>query len=68
MMGLKELATRYSTWVVTLAMGVVAWWIELPVAEQAKFIADYPLVAKLAPWSALAAFLIARAAPQGTKQ
>lgn len=68
MMDLKELATRYSTWVVAVITGAAAYWLQLSPAEQASLQATYPILTKVAPLAAFVAFLAARAAPQKPKE
>lgn len=68
MMDLKELATRYSTWVVAVITGAAAYWLQLPAQEQAALLASYPWLKQVAPAAGLIAFLVARAAPQTPKE
>lgn len=64
----KELFTRYSTWVVTVLMGAAAYWLTLPVEEQAALKAAYPILVHFAPLAGLLVFLGARAKVQGPKE
>lgn len=61
----KNLPTNYSTWVVAVLMGVVAYWMQLPVAEQQALMAAYPWLKHAAPLFGLLAFLGSRILPQG---
>lgn len=64
MLDLKTLFTRYSTWVVTVLMGAAAYWLTLPVEEQAALKASYPILVHFAPLAGLLVFLGARAKTQ----
>lgn len=64
----KELFSRYSTWVVTILMGAAAYWLTLPVEEQAALKAAYPILVHFAPLAGLLVFLGARAKVQGPKE
>ncbi len=60
-----KLPTNYSTWVVAILMGVVAYWMQLPVAEQQALMTAYPWLKHAAPLFGLLAFIGARVIPQG---
>ena len=60
----KQLHTNYSTWVVAILMGIVAYWMQLPLDEQARLVAAYPWLKHAAPLVGLLSFLLARIAPQ----
>lgn len=61
----KKLPTNYSTWVVALLMGVVAYWMQLPPAEQQALMTAYPWLKHAAPLFGLLAFIGSRILPQG---
>lgn len=62
---LVQLPTNYSTWVATIIMGVVYYWLQLPPAEQQALVASYPWLKHAAPIAGLVAYLGARVMPQG---
>lgn len=64
----KELFTRYSTWVVTIFVGVATYWLNLPVEEQAALKTAYPILVHFSPLAGLLVFLWARAKVQGPKE
>lgn len=59
-----KLPTNYSTWVVAILMGVVAYWMQLPVSEQQALMTAYPWLKHAAPLFGLLAFLGSRVIPQ----
>lgn len=61
----KQLPTNYSTWVVAVLMAVIAYWMQLPLEEQARLITAYPWLKHAAPLVGLVSFILARIAPQG---
>lgn len=65
---LKQLPTNYSTWIVAVLMGCVAYWMQLPPVEQASLIAAYPWLKHVAPIAGLVTFLVSRVLPQGSAQ
>ena len=62
---IKSLPTNYSTWVVAVLMGIAAYWMQLPPAEQASLMAAYPWLKHVAPLAGLVTFLVSRVLPQG---
>lgn len=66
--GLKELFTRYSTWVVTVLMGAASYWLTLSPEEQATLKASYPVLVHFSPLAGLLVFLGARAKKQEPKE
>jgi hypothetical protein len=60
----KQLPTNVSTWVVAILMGLVAYWMQLPLAEQQALIAAYPWLKHVAPLAGLLTFLGSRVWPQ----
>ncbi len=64
---LRGLWRLYSTWVVLIVSAAAEWWLMLPVAEQAKILAEWPNLKHLPPIVGFVAFAVARAKPQGKR-
>lgn len=62
---LSRIPTNISTYVVAVLMAVVAYWMQLPIAEQQALMQAYPWLKHLAPLFGLLAFIGARVWPQG---
>lgn len=61
---LKALPTRASTVTVAVLMAAIAWWMQLPLAEQQALMEQWPALKAGAPLIGMLAFVIARVWPQ----
>ena len=62
-----KLYTQYSFYVVFFISGVIAYWLQMAVEEQAAVLAAFPSLKLVAPFSGFVAFMIARGVPQAPK-
>lgn len=64
---IAKLFTYYSTWVAALASFVAGYWLQLAPEEQARILAQWPLLKHYAPILAFVAFAAARVKAQQPK-
>lgn len=62
---LKQIHKLYSTWVVAIFSAAGAWWLQASPAEQAQFMADWPILVRAVPYVGFVTFVLARITPQG---
>lgn len=61
---LRAMHTKLSFWVVAIVSGAAYYWLQLPIEEQAKLVAEYPFLVKHSPLISMFAWIYARAKPQ----
>ena len=64
---LRALYKHYSTYVVFIFSGLGAYWLQMPLEEQARVVEWFPLLKFAVPFSGFLSFMIARGLPQGPK-
>lgn len=61
---IAALPFNYTTWVLAAIGYLVTYWLELPEAERQALLAAYPWLKHVAAIGSVAAYVIARVAPQ----
>lgn len=61
----RLLSKAHSTKVALVVSALIAYWLQLPPAEQQALLAAYPWLKHVAPLAALGAFVVSRVWPQG---
>ena len=55
---------HYSTYVVTVITAVFAYWLQLPLDQQAAILDQFPTLKMIAPGIGFISFMISRCIPQ----
>ena len=61
---LRLAVKQISSYVVLLATSAAGWWLLQSADQQAKFIADHPMLAQYGPYLTVAAWAVAKVWPQ----